>query len=218
VTHGPSDGGFFERWSSLPVERTDDAMRIGAWPVMYAWERPLMELFARELCGPAADLLEIGFGMGVFAEAAAARGAKSHTIIEPHPALVPEARAFCRRQGRHARVVAGYWQEVLGELGRYDAIFYDSYSPDATLLSDMDGFFALAAERLLRPGGSLGFWVPGPVLDDAVQRIAFDHFDSVSLLAIRGLQPTPECTARGFGPVMLAPIARLPIGAGGARP
>ena len=200
---------FFETWASAPLSWSDDAAKVGDAPIMYAWERPLMEAYAARLCRPDRDLLEIGFGMGIFAAAAERRGVRSHTIVEPHPEILARAHAFAR-QSAAVRVVGDYWQRCHAELGCYDAIFYDSWSPDETLLDDLSAFFALASSRLLRPDGVLAFWVPGATVSEAMQAAALDSFDALSLTAVRGLEPSPECRQRGFGSTMLVAIATGP--------
>jgi len=200
---------FFTRWSALGLERSDDAWMIGEQPIMYAWERPLMAAFACELCAPDRDLLEIGFGMGVFAAEAQRIGVRRHTIVEPHPEVASSARDLARRH-QDVEVVEDYWQRATDRLGTYDAIFYDSFSPDETVLEDLGSFFALAAARLLRPGGCLAFWVPHRTLSEPMQSLVLEHFDSLTLAPVRGLEPTPECRARGFGSTMLVPVARRP--------
>jgi hypothetical protein len=208
---------FFQTWASAPVSWSDEVVKVGEAPITYAWERPLMEAYAAVLCSPDRDLLEIGFGMGLFAEATASRGVRSHTIVEPHPEILARAHAFAvRREGR-VRVLGDYWQRCQGELGRFDAIFYDSWSPVETRLDDLGAFFSLAAVRLLRPGGLLAFWIPGSTLGDAMQAVALAHFDSLSLTAVRDLEPTPESRRRGFGSTMLVVVASRPRGNGGSR-
>jgi protein arginine N-methyltransferase 2 len=202
-------GSFFETWASAPVSFSEEVVKVGDAPITYGWERPLMEAYAELLCAPDRDLLEIGFGMGLFAEAAAARGLRSHTIVEPHPQILPRAHAFAARDGR-VRVVADYWQRCLEGLGRFDAIFYDSWSPVETRLDDMGAFFAQAAGQLLRAGGQLAFWVPRSTLGEAMQAVALARFDSLSLTAVRDLEPTAECRERGFGSTMLVAIASRP--------
>ena len=210
MTRPNGQRSFFETWASAPVVWGDEVVRVGDSPIMYAWERPLMEAYAAALCRPDRDLLEIGFGMGLFAEAAAQRGLRSHTIVEPHPEILDRARAFAGRDPDRVRVVGDYWQRCQLELASYDAIFYDSWSPDETLLDDLAAFFTLAAIRLLRADGLLAFWVPGATLGEAMQAIALARFDSLSLTTVRGLEPTRECRERGFGSTMLLAIAAGP--------
>lgn len=210
MTRADASRTFFDAWASAPVSWGEDVVRVGDAPIMYAWERPLMDAYAAALCRPDRDLLEIGFGMGIFAEAAARRGVKSHTIVEPHPEILPRAHEFAARCGDSVRVVADYWQRCQLELATYDAIFYDSWSPAETRLDDLGAFFTLAAVRLLRSDGLLAFWVPGATLGEEVQATALARFDSLSLTAVRDLDPTPECRRRGFGSTMLVAVAAGP--------
>ena len=53
---------------------------------------------------------------------------RSHTIVEAHPQVHARmlARGWDTKPG--VRIVFGRWQDVLPQLGRYDGIFFDTYS------------------------------------------------------------------------------------------
>jgi len=77
------------------------------------------------------DVLNIGFGLGIVDEALQARRPRSHTIIEAHRdvhAHMLEA-GWGDRPG--VRIVYGRWQDVLPQLGTFDAIFFDTYGARA---------------------------------------------------------------------------------------
>ena len=57
--------------------------------VMGDWEIPLMRKHAEVCCYTSGgDILEIGFGMGLFANEVQRIGVKSHTIVEIHPQIL----------------------------------------------------------------------------------------------------------------------------------
>ncbi|MDN3508072.1 MAG: class I SAM-dependent methyltransferase [Simkaniaceae bacterium] len=92
---------------------------------MMEWERPYMEACIDTL-DPCGDVLEIGFGCGYSAGKIQDFAPKSHTIIEYHPVVAQKAREWAKdRKG--VQIVEGTWQEMLGTLGRFDAIFFDDY-------------------------------------------------------------------------------------------
>ena len=84
--------------------------------VMMQWEAPLMEAHAEALCAARGDVLNLGFGMGIIDTAIAARGPRTHTIVEAHP----QVHGRMLRDGWHTRpgvtVLFGRWQEVLEQL------------------------------------------------------------------------------------------------------
>ena len=61
-------------WRCQSVVLTDNELLIGGKQVMQAWERPLMEVLAREVTASHGDILEVGYGMGISARAILACG------------------------------------------------------------------------------------------------------------------------------------------------
>ena len=98
------------------------------------------------------------FGMGIIDTAIAARGVRSHTIIEAHPGVLAKMRAdgWAARAG--VRICEGRWQEavqvLLAEGVQFDGIFYDTYGEHDTEM----GEFHELLPRLLRPGGLYSFF------------------------------------------------------------
>merc|ERR1712050_441505 len=76
-----------------------------------------------------ADVLNVGFGLGLVDESLQAQKPRCHHIIEPHPDVLAEAR----RQGWHKRAGVvlheGRWQDVLDKLpdASLDAVFFDTW-------------------------------------------------------------------------------------------
>jgi guanidinoacetate N-methyltransferase len=200
---------FFDYWNGLEVTETPDGLSVGTYDIMFHWERPLMASFAAVLLDTPGDLLEIGFGAGIAATEFQLRSPTTHTIMEPHPKLYERAVAWKERYNTDIRLVADFWQNQANRLGRFHAIFYDSYSPAERIEDDSFAFFQLAAKQLLVPGGKLGFWHPGTALRDSFQRELLRFFRQVTIYPVHGLEPTPECLRRGFGSTMIAPVATL---------
>lgn len=53
---------------------------------------------------------------------------RSHTIIEAHPDVLQRMRELGWDKKPGVRILAGRWQDVIGELEEYDGIFFDTYS------------------------------------------------------------------------------------------
>lgn len=81
--------------------------------VMMAWEAPLMEAHAEALQVKGSDVLNIGFGLGLFDKAVQARSPKTHTIIEAHPDIYE----FMIKEGWHkksnVKIIYGKWQDYV---------------------------------------------------------------------------------------------------------
>jgi len=204
-----SPDDFFGYWNALDVSESPDGLSVGAYDIMFNWERPLMESFARLLLDEPGDLLEIGFGAGIAATEFQLRAPKTHTILEPHPKLFERAVAWKENYRTEIRLVRDFWQHQVHRMGRFNAIFYDSYSPAERVEEDSFAFFRLAAEHLLVPGGKLGFWHPGTALRESFQRELLTLFRQLTIYPVHGLEPTPECRRKGFGSTMIAPVAKL---------
>ena len=134
------------------IDEGDDA-------VMMEWETPLMEAHAERLCAAGAggaDVLNVGFGMGIIDSAIQRHRPRSHTIIEAHPAV----HARMVRDGWTARpgvrVLFGRWQDVLPGLeeASFDAAYYDTYGEHDADMAD----FHEQLPRLLRAGGVYSFF------------------------------------------------------------
>lgn len=133
--------------------------------IMEDWQRPLMDAMAEIAARSHGDVLEVGFGRGVSASRIQEHGVRSHTLIECNPGIVERCHRWQRGYpDRDIRVVPGRWQDAIGELGEFDAIFFHTYALDTDeairLLSESVTFaehFFDAAHRHLRPGGTFTY-------------------------------------------------------------
>ena len=101
------------------------------------------------------DVLEIGFGLGMFAEEMLQRPIGSYTVVEPHRELAARATALCTRAPTSIRtnVLALPWQLALDRFEQYDVIMYDGISPDGYLDHDFRGLLKTLCHAHLRRGG-----------------------------------------------------------------
>eukprot|EP00899_Mesostigma_viride_P012138 jgi/Mesvir1/20925/Mv07996-RA.1 len=99
--------------------------------VMMRWEEPLMKAHAEYLCehedGAPVDVLNVGFGMGIVDTIFQTLHPRSHTIVEAHPDVYQRMleQGWDKKPG--VKIVFGRWQDVLSKLGKYNAIFFDTY-------------------------------------------------------------------------------------------
>ena len=93
------------------------------------WEKPYLEALVDALC-PSGDVLEVGFGSGYAAARIQTHQPKHHTIIEAEPKIFEQAVQWAESRS-NVTVIRGTWQEILPELGRFDAIFFNDCNFDA---------------------------------------------------------------------------------------
>lgn len=198
---------FYRLWNDSEPKYTAEGLMIGNYNVMYTWEKPLMKTFARLITESHGDILEVGFGMGISAEYIQQFGVRSHTILEVHPQISEAAQKWKETHDTDIHIINDLWQNQVDNLGQFDAIFYDSYSPDDSIEKDTFTFFKLAATRLLREGGKLAFWYPGNTLAENYQQELLKHFRCLQLYAVHQLHPTEECRQRGLSNTMIVPVA-----------
>jgi guanidinoacetate N-methyltransferase len=155
--------------------------------IMEDWQLPLMEAMAAIAARSGGDVLEVGFGLGVSATLMQQHGVRSHTIIDCNPSVIER---YERWRGaypeRDIRMVPGLWQDVIGQLGQFDAIFFHTYALDedesvellARSVTFAANFFPAAAEHL-RPGGVFTY-LTGEIdsLSRAHQRLLLERFSS----------------------------------------
>jgi len=102
-------------------------LKDGSLQVMMEWEKPYMEACINAL-KPEGDVLEIGFGLGYSASHIQIFSPKSHTIIECNADVTKKAKLWAKERP-NVNIIEGTWQEKMGQLGKFDQIFFDDYAP-----------------------------------------------------------------------------------------
>ncbi len=198
-------------WRSLSVVLTDTELLIGGRQVMQAWERPLMQVLAREVTASHGDILEIGFGMGMSAQAILQSGCRTYTVIEAHPEIAANARRWGQEQSTLVTVLEGFWQDVAPNLlVDFDGILFDTFPICQEEAHINPAAMIPTMQRLLRPGGILTYYsgVTAGFPDDQLRLLLAD-FDEVKLIKVCGLEPypAPACDYWNQGS-MVIPVAR----------
>jgi guanidinoacetate N-methyltransferase len=157
--------------------------------IMEDWQLPLMRAMADVAGRSGANVLEVGFGLGVSAEMLQEKQLGSHTVIECNQSVVGRFHDWrAAHAGRDIRLVEGLWQDVIDDLGTFDSIFFHTYALDedeaAERLSSVtfaDNFLQVAAEHLV-DGGTLTY-LTGEIdsLSRSHQRLLFEHFTSIRI-------------------------------------
>ena len=184
--------------SGFSHDKTDIALTDDE--IMEDWQRPLMQSMAEIVSRPDRDVLEVGFGRGVSAEMIQQLGVRSHTIIECNSDVLRRYETWRRsRPEADIRVVAGKWQDVIADLGTFDAVFFHTYplNEDEYLeyvvntSTFAEHFFSTAAAHLNEGGVFTYFSGEIDSLSRAHQRDLLTHFSSFQV-SIQPLDVSPE--------------------------
>lgn len=195
----------------MPMVLTDTELQIGGWQVMQSWERPLMDIMAREVTASKGDILEVGFGMGISARAIVDQGCRTYTVIEAHPGVAALAREWTSHLDIPANVIEGLWQDVIPQLSlstQFDGILFDTYPLSEAERSRNHVPFVPWAPLLLRNEGVFVYY------SDETEEFRAEHlklllsnFDEVKLIKVSGLEFPPDCEYWDSSH-MIVPVAR----------
>lgn len=122
--------------------------------VMMDWEAPVMHKHAMLVSHPGADVLEIGFGMGISADYIQYQRPNSHTIVEIHPQIAQNAREWAKGK-QNVRIIEGDWIDVIDEITniKYNGIFFDSHAD-----KNKEKFKELVVDKCIKPGGTFSYF------------------------------------------------------------
>lgn len=102
----------------------------GSGAVMHIQELPLMEASAEVVCHNNGHILEVGFGMGLFATACYDLGVESYTIVEVHPQIIERVNLWAKER-ENVNIIQGDWHDenVLQQIKsrQYDGIYFDTH-------------------------------------------------------------------------------------------
>ena len=189
-------------WRESAARYDSTQLQIAGQQVMQDWERPLMRAMAEVAAESHGDVLEVGFGMGISATYLQELGVRSYTVIEPNSFVIEEFERWrARYPGRDIRLLRGKWQEVTGELGTYDGVFFDTYHNDEKEYVDhvlkgvtyAEHFFPTAAACLCDGGVFTYYSNEIDSMSRRHQRRVLQFFRSVALSVVRPLHPPPDC-------------------------
>lgn len=103
---------------------------VGSGGVMHKQELPLMKASAEVVCHNNGHILEVGFGMGLFATACYDLGVESYTLVEIHPQVLQKATEWASARD-NVNIIHGDWndEEVLQQIRskQYDGIYFDTH-------------------------------------------------------------------------------------------
>jgi len=184
-------------WRASFAVRTAHELRVGDRQVMQAWEQPIMQAMVDSVAFPGADVLEIGFGMNISADAFLRSGCGSYTVIEAHPQIAAWARSWGGKVGIPVKVIEGFWQDVVLDLGgrRFDSVLFDTCPIGEQEDADWYSDFLVHAPLLLRPKGRFTYFGSGVPLSasDESLNLLTKSFNFVRNITVTGLDIPHSC-------------------------
>ena len=189
-------------WGSSAAHYDDSQLIIEGQQVMQDWERPLMKAMADVVTATHGDVLEVGFGMGISATYIQEQGVRSHSIIECNDEVIEQFNKWkSQYPERDIRVIRGKWQDVAGQLGQYDGVFFDTYPLSEAEFKEYvidnitfaESFFPVASS-CLRKGGVFSYYTNEiDSFSRRHQRLVLKYFESFTLSVVRPLFPPADC-------------------------
>lgn len=131
------------------------------------WEKPLMSAMGEAAAREGDKILEIGFGLGISANAIQSRSPSLHVIVEAnkHIAELARRKYFAETQTKKVCIIEGFWQEALPELAKleistplFDGIVFDPYPLVSSEIAKQSFEFFSTAAQLLASGGRFTYY------------------------------------------------------------
>jgi len=159
------DIGFLEDrkdWSKEKAVFDEHTLRIAGHPVMEDWELGYMQRLAEVASQNGGRVLELGYGLGLSAQAIQDQGIKDHYVIECHPDVI----ARCAKDKHDAigkntlHILSGYWEDITPLLAdeTFDGILFDTYPLSEEEVHANHFWFFKEAYRLLKTGGTFTYY------------------------------------------------------------
>lgn len=186
-----------------PADLSSGNLTIEKQEIMQSWELPLMKKMADRVTQRGGDILEVGFGIGLSASAILARDISSYTVIESNRDIVDKFKNWrLNYPDKDIRMIHGRWQDVVGEIGEYDGVLFDTY-PESELdwyenslnkSCYAENFFPYV-RALLKKSGVFTYYT-GEIdsLGRNHQLKLFEIFEKIELEVCKGLEPSEDCT------------------------
>lgn len=182
--------------------RDHSQARLTDQEIMEDWQIPVMKEMAAIATASHGDVLEVGFGRGVSSQFIQDNGVKSHTIVECNDHIFEDLNKWkTRYPDRDIRPVRGMWQDVVGQLGMFDGIFFHTYPLNEEEHQEYvvksktfaEHFFPTAAAHL-RDGGIFTYLTNEiDSFSRGHQRLVFKYFSSFWLKVVGPLDIPEQC-------------------------
>lgn len=151
-----------EQWGEAPAIYDEHSLRIAGHPVMEDWEQNYMDMLGAIASHTGGTVLELGYGMGLSAQAIQSHDIDSHIVIECHPDVIKKCVSDFRPavESGKMHIYSGFWQDVTPTMasGSVDGILFDTYPLKEEEIHGNHFWFFKEAYRLLKPGGILTYY------------------------------------------------------------
>lgn len=152
-------GDFRNKWATASADLTQDSLKIFGHPVMERWETPFMEQLAKVATERGGKVLEIGFGLGISANAIQTNSIKEHHIVEANEEVYKSLVEFAKNSEKLVKPYLGNWETIISQFpdNFFDGILYDAY-PLTDKEQHLHHFnFLREAKRILKPDGVMTY-------------------------------------------------------------
>lgn len=164
----------------------ETGLKVGSKYIMYRAEEGLMQFTAKFLLNNKnnLDVLEIGYGLGIFAEAVQDIGFKTYTTVEIHPELIQKAKHWkdTVNNDQKIKIVEDAWQNSLDSFSKYDCIMYDSCPPPGYDEKDFDNIINVICKFFLKKGGRFSFFCSGVEIKRSRLELINSYFDNIKVM------------------------------------
>lgn len=152
-----------EDWAKAPaVFNGGHTLRIAGHPVMEDWELNYMRKLAQIASSNGGMVLEVGYGLGLSANAIQSHKIKDHYVIECHPDVVARCVKDLHQaiSENHLHIFSGFWEDITPLLTgeTFDGILFDTYPLREEEIHSNHFWFFEEAYRLLKPGGIFTYY------------------------------------------------------------
>lgn len=181
-------------WRATPLTYEADGLLAGGLQVMQYWEQPLMKRLAEYATRNRGRVLEIGFGLGISSQEIMKCGCDEYVVVEAHPEVAKQARAWGERQRVPVTVIEDFWQNVVHDLGHFNGILFDTYPINDDPRSNNYHRFLPVAHYLLAPAGGITYYTED-TREFRAEHMALllQHFDLIEFSVVNNLTPPPTC-------------------------
>lgn len=108
-------GDFRNQWATASADLTQDSLKIFGHPVMERWETPFMEQLAKVATERGGKVLEIGFGLGISANAIQTNSISEHHIIEANEEVYKSLVEFAKNSKKPVKPYLGNWENIVSQ-------------------------------------------------------------------------------------------------------
>jgi protein arginine N-methyltransferase 2 len=145
--------------------------------VMMGWEAPIMKKHVEILNPAGKSVLNVGFGLGIIDTMIQETNPTRHVIIEAHPDVYAKMKEWGWDQKPNVEIFFGKWQDVIGDVGVFDCVFFDTFGEDYTALKQ----FHEHLPNVLKDSSSIYTYFNGLAGTNAFFHDVYNHIADMDL-------------------------------------